>query len=400
MISNSPALSVIRDQLRQQVKQGQANPRFGLVKNGEVAIYKSKLDGLLHPNQTRRARDFVRELTRVSTAHPDLHHVQKALIRQGGVVRSAGNFDATQNFRLDVRHNKIVTTSFRQEQLLFERDKMRLLSGSLAPLIGKGIVACAGRANVDIPSAVEQCIRNDNEGVKTGGDARAEGFIEFFHGGQAKATELIPGTPIGNFYNKFKFGDRLQVFKIKNGLQGTVGMQFDTTRMEDGDCCLFSAGALSGCTVIYALKGDMLYAYHAGTKKNCDSDWETATDGASSIYNTHRMMTSDVGPDNSAPRNNSELAAFLDQHFDFSMMVYNGKGTPLPMGDSGRVFRFDYSKTSLEQGLAHAGNALALVKKEGDVIKIAMLGENMAIDDACRVQSLDARLYECEHTHF
>ncbi|ONC26336.1 hypothetical protein AQ914_04435 [Burkholderia pseudomallei] len=238
-----------------------------------------------------------------------------------------------------------------------------------------------------------QCIRNDNDGIKTGGDACALDFIKLYRGNQAQAAELIPGTPIGNYYNKFQFGDRLRLIEIDNGRQGTVGMQFDTARMEDGDCYLFSAGALSGCTMIYALKGDMLYAYHAGTVKNGDDDWTTAIHGARSIYETHRLVAVDTVPDGSMVSNNSELVAFLQQNFDHAMMVYSGKGSPLTVGEREHVRCFDYSKMSLRHGIANAGSALALLKKEGGTVKIAFLGDNMEVDRACQVHSLDAQLF-------
>ncbi|MBN3005902.1 hypothetical protein JW897_19375 [Chromobacterium alkanivorans] len=396
-ISSPISIQSIYSQLRQHQAQHpdkSQEPSFGLSKNGALVVYNSRLHGLLHPNQTKRAKAFVRHLCQDPTAQANLRGARKALISQSHVVHDRAQYgDPTANFRLDARQNKIVTTSSPQEKLLFERDKAQVLSGSVAPLIGKGVLASAAGVQTAAPAGVVDCIRYDRDGEKKGGDAVSADFIKFYHGDQAKAEELIPGTPIGNHYNKFQFGDALRLIEIGNGLQGTVGMKFDTGKMQDGDCCLFSAGALSGCTMVYALKGGMLYAYHAGTVKNGDDEWETASDGARSIVDAHRQLSGEKTALDSPVGNNRELAAFLREHFDHAMMVYSGKGTTPDLADSGHVRHFDYNKTPLRQELASVGNALALLKKTGDSLSIEFLGDSMRINHNCGVHSQDSAIY-------
>ncbi|NHR06299.1 hypothetical protein HA052_13950 [Chromobacterium haemolyticum] len=395
-ISSPISIKTIYEQLLQQpaAKQGKAQDlRFGLSKSGALVVYNSRLHSLLHPDQTKRAKAFVRQLCQDPNAQANLYHAKKALISQSRVVHDHAKYgDPTANFRQDARQNKIVTTSSPQEKLLFERDKSQVLSGSAAPLIGKGVLSVEGGSQTAAPAGVVDCIRYDSDGERKGKDAISADFIKFYHGGQTKAEELIPGTPIGNHYNKFQFGDALRLIEIGNGLQGTVGMKFDTGKMQDGDCCLFSAGALSGCTMVYALKEGMLYAYHAGTVKNGDDQWETATDGARSIVDAHRRLCGDQAPPDHPVGNNRELAAFLHEHFEHAMMVYSGKGENLDLGKHSRLGHFDYSKTS-PQELASVGNALALLKKTGDRLSIEFLGDSMRINHNCGVHSQDAEIY-------
>lgn len=396
-ISSPISIKTIYEQLLQQpaAKQGKAQDlRFGLSKSGALVVYNSRLHSLLHPDQTKRAKAFVRQLCQDPNAQANLYHAKKALINQSRVVHDHAKYgDPTANFRQDVRQNKTVTTSSPQEKLLFERDKSQVLSGSVAPLIGKGVLAVEGGAQASAPAGVVDCVRHDREGDKKGGDAVSSDFIKYSHGSQAKAKELIPGTPIGNYYNKFQFGDTLRLIEIGNGLQGTVGVKFDTGALRDGDCCLFNSGALSGCTMVYALKAGMLYAYHAGTVKNGDGEWETATDGARSIVDAHRRLCGDQAPPDRPVGNNRELAAFLRDHFDHAMMVYSGKGETPDLADSGHVHHFDYNKTPLGQELASVGNALALLKKTGDSLSLEFLGDSMRINHNCGVHSQDAEIY-------
>lgn len=299
------------------------------------------------------------------------------LISKSYVVPDSGNA-ATNNFVNTPRFNGVVREVTTNEKIELVRDSNSIMNGNIRPLIGKGILSRETK-NDNFP-LVYDYIRSDKENESLNKNTSNLNFgIESYNGDKVKSAEIIPGTPMGNYYNKQTFHKNLNIVQLDNGNCGTVGFRFDINQLTPDKPLLIHGGELSGCTMIYALKDNYFYAFHSGQPGNDKTLWETEIDGSKSIIDSHAKMTG-ATPPTGLNIDIEALSNYLHNNFDFSMMAFCGHGGDILRKEN--VLSFDYNKPSDLVGInnSRVANAMAVLVNEKGVIKIDMLSDDMKID--------------------
>lgn len=63
-------------------------------------------------------------------------------------------------------------------------------------------------------------------------------------------------------------------------MSGSVGIRINTRDIAEGKPVIITSGALSGCTMLYAMERSHFYAVHTGQKPG-DDEWKTGIQGIS-----------------------------------------------------------------------------------------------------------------------
>ncbi|MDC5886305.1 cytotoxic necrotizing factor Rho-activating domain-containing protein [Proteus mirabilis] len=301
----------------------------------------------------------------------------RELINASYVVPDSGH-TAKANFVNTARFNGVITEVTASEKRALEKDNASVINGNIRPLIGKGIVSSVTK-NDNTP-IVYDFVRSDREyNLVSRNISNVNHGIESYNGDKIKSAEIIPGTPLGNYYNKQTFDKNLNIIQLDNGNCGTVGFRFDLRQIMQNKPLLIHAGELSGCTVVYAFKDNYFYAFHSGKPGNDQSAWTTAKEGSQSIINSHqKIINSTINIDKEI--NNELLSSYLAQNFDISMMSFCGHGESIT--NKRNVFLFDYNKPSILIGedKARVGNSMAIITNENGKIKINMLSDDITIN--------------------
>jgi len=129
----------------------------------------------------------------------------------------------------------------------------------------------------------------------------------------------------------------------------------------------------------YAIKGEQMYAFHAGKPGNDDSDWKTDKDGVKSMIDGYEKMAQ-LPLSNLNDINNQSLIDYFHDNFDFSAVTFCGHGENVT--SQSNVIMLDYYKPSemVNDNNARVANAVAVISKEGNTIKIETLLDDMVID--------------------
>lgn len=301
----------------------------------------------------------------------------KELIKNSYVVADSGK-NARDNFVNTRRFNGVVTSVQVHERTALLKDMANVIDGNITPLIGKGIVD--GKVINDKLPVMCDYVRIDKESdcLNNNQINKVDG-INSYNGNCTKSSEIIPGTPMGNYYNKQTFGSNLKVMQLDNGNCGTVGFRFDITQIKANEPLLIHGGALSGCTMVYGVKDNYFYAFHSGRPGNDTSAWQTKTDGSKTIIDSHKKLTNS-GSQVEGYTDIQVLADYLSDNFDFSMMTFCGHGESI--NTSKNVTSFDYNSASITVGddKARVANSMAILTNDNGKIKISLLGDDLAID--------------------
>ncbi|EKN4197797.1 hypothetical protein NTJ19_000868 [Yersinia ruckeri] len=313
------------------------------------------------------------------------------LVKSSSVVIGS-NASATSAFRNDPKFNKIVYQAAPEKNLTLINDKRAISNGNLAPLVGQGIISSNVR-NSDMPISINYvCLDKNTQKVML--DTKSTDFgMNFFRGDDAQSAELIPGLPFGNYYNQQKFDNNLHVLTVNNGERGTIGCQINLAKIEEGYPLLINGGKLSGCTMVYAVKGNSLFIYHAGKSGNDASDWKTGSDGVRSIIDAHSALTSLKNDPLDSRADNQGLVNYLESHFDFYSLTYCGHGEAVEGGEN--VFDYNQDRATTDDNV-RVGNAMALIVKHNGIIKIQTMSDDMTIDKKnVETQSVAHRIGQC-----
>lgn len=298
---------------------------------------------------------------------------------------------AKESFMNTSRFNGIRADTTSREEIELSQDKTRVSNGDIMSLIGKGIIS--NKTENDHFPVKYDYVRNDREtDVLNKGTSNINYGIKCYNGDKIKSAEIIPGTPIGNYYNKQVFNQNLKIIQLDNGNCGTIGLKFDITKLTPDMPLLIHSGELSGCTTVYGLKDNFFYAFHSGQPGNDKSVWETETDGSKSIIDSHKkMMGSTVNIDNHA--DNKILSDYLSENFDSAMMAFCGHGESVI--SKSNVTSFDYNKSSnaIEGDKSRVANTMAMLINKDGKIKINMFSDDMTIDNkTLQTESVDMKV--------
>ncbi len=295
--------------------------------------------------------------------------------------------DAKEKWLCDPKRNKFSTAAEISRKP--NDDISTVIQGELTPLIGKGIVGNNGSCD-HLPFSISH-VQNDAKRQEVCEESAASkpGLV-YFTGRNITSAEMLPGSPIGQYYHQTQFEDNLNVLEIDNGDKGTFGISFDLNNVKEGEPLLIHGGALSGCSVVFATKANKLFALHAGQHENEKTVWVTGEKGAESIAKSVALLTSG-DPSNIKCANNQELISYLSSKFDQSVLVYCGDGRPLTSEHN--VKYFDYDSTP-ENKDPRVGNALALISKKQGKINVQVLGDDMAVDkNSFETRSLSSAVF-------
>lgn len=294
--------------------------------------------------------------------------------------------DASEMWLRDPKRNKFSTVEISQKP---SDDISTVIQGELTPLIGKGIIDNNGSYD-RLPFSISH-VQNDakRQEVCEESTASKPGLV-YFTGKNITSAEILPGSPIGQYYHQTQFEDNLNVLEINNGDKGTFGISFDLNNVKEGEPLLICGGALSGCSVVFATKANKLFALHAGQHENEKAVWVTGKKGAESIAKSVALLTNE-DPNNIQCANNQELVNYLSSKFDQSVLVYCGDDIPLTSEHN--VKYFDYDSTP-ENKDPRVGNALALVRKKQGKINVQVLGDDIAVDkNSFEARSLSSAVF-------
>ncbi|MBY0443584.1 MAG: hypothetical protein K2Q15_00035, partial [Burkholderiales bacterium] len=302
------------------------------------------------------------------------------------------NTSASESFKNSTRFNFLSKNASEASSNEFLINKELVKQGSIQPLVGCGIIAPSMDGIKAIPIQFDY-IRHDQDISMPSSQPfslasqEVKGLINTFDGAHMQAAELIPGTPLGNYFNQHQFGQELKILNMDNGQNGSVGIRINLSELPENTPLLISSGVLSGGTFIQAVKGDYLYAYNASTSKNNSSTWTTSIDGARSIIESHQKYgdTPKLEPANHV--NNQTLVDFLSATCDFAVMTYCGhenKSDSMISQAAANISTFDYNASAKVDNHVQVGNAMALLIKQDGKIKIETLSDDMRINLSSR----------------
>ncbi|SFN55760.1 Rho-activating domain of cytotoxic necrotizing factor [Izhakiella capsodis] len=301
----------------------------------------------------------------------------RELISKSYVLPDSG-CTARSNFIETSRFNRVVTKLTTGEKKELLKESASVMNGNIRPFIGKGIISMEAK-NDNLPVTYDYIISDKNHGILRENISSVNFGIECYNGDKIKSAEIIPGTPIGNYYNKQTFNHDLKIIQLDSGNCGTVGFRLDINQLTPDRPLLIHGGELSGCTMVYGLKDNYFYAFHSGQPGNDKSIWETKKDGSKSIIESHNKMTGSTS-DTDKEIDIETLSSYLHDNFDICMMAFCGHGETI--GSKKKVLSFDYNKPSILVGenKSRVANTMAMLVNKGGVIEINMLSDDMTID--------------------
>ncbi|MEZ0602111.1 cytotoxic necrotizing factor Rho-activating domain-containing protein [Paraburkholderia sp. IW21] len=281
-------------------------------------------------------------------------------------------------------------------------DKGALRHGRVQPLIGRGVLFAKSASS---PGIDFNFVRSDAV-VDTADlqpqkftlseisreDGRLHGFVGISPGDQADSISRN-GPAMGSWGATDSLDSNVVVIEVSNGQSGTIGISIPLDQLPEGKPFIISAGDLSGCTMAYAVDGNMFYAYHSGQMSG-NSGWLTSREGAASLYRAHLSLTGRTVPGYNVADNkladesgvtvpgNDALIDILST-YDKSTLNYFGK--VMPDGVSTRTTRvednvnqFDYNKAFESDG-SRVGVAYALLVKDKGKVKVTTYSEDMSV---------------------
>lgn len=331
------------------------------ISNEQIDKVKPKLkQGAMQGKPAGKRNSSLREQIKTSYVMPDSGHIAK------------NNFIKTERF------NGIKNEVTTEERKILNNEKNSLMKGNVSSLLGKGIMSAQKLEN-NLPIKCEYTRLDKENNRYASASLKPQTGIEFSTGNNIKAAEIILGKPLGNYFNKQNYDDSLKVVTIDNGNCGTIGISFNLNDIKADQPLLLHSGQLSGCTMAYAIKGEQMYAFHAGKPGNDDSDWKTDKDGVKSMINGYEKMAQ-LPLSSLNDVNNQSLIDYFHDNFDFSAVTFCGHGENVT--SQSNVIMLDYNKPSemVNDNNARVANAVAVISKEGNTIKIETLLDDMVID--------------------
>lgn len=344
----------------------------------EVTKYEKQFNAIA--TQQKNKKEKVENRKSKAPAHKYL----RKLIQQSTVVADS-HTQATKAFKTDAKFNKVQTSVFTPQQLA--ADRQALAQGKIEVLAGKGIMS--SNENAKTLSFSCDVIRNDSKSQKIAKNTtNLETGMKRFSGDQVKASELIPGTPLGQYYNEQRFSPETQIVYYPNGDKGLTGFVIPLKELEKTPQALFYTGALSGCLSVVGQDGKNMYLFHAGKDGNDSSSWSTNKEGARCVAQTVEQLVGKSGAEN--VHSIQDLVNFCAQHFKQSVVQYCGHGERLVVPKN--VTSFDYN-TPQKGNPLRVGNCVTSVAQVNGKLQINVLSDDMKIDSTnCQTQSLVSKI--------
>ncbi|HCE2735448.1 TPA: T3SS2 effector GTPase-activating deamidase VopC [Vibrio parahaemolyticus] len=307
----------------------------------------------------------------------------RAMVKSSVVV-SESNQTAASKFENNSRFNRNDINVKKADA----KSITALKSGDLHILKGKGIIGMKGGDN-KLPFKCT-IVNDDKNGAHLSqGTNLATNGIKSMAGDSVRAAQLIPGTPLGQFYNSAPLDDSFNVVHLPNGQRGVNGLKIPLSEFYSEKNFLFSNGALSGCMTCTAIDKNNLYIFHVGKDGNDTSPWKTNVDGSSLIQKNMKML---LGQNSDSLNNGIQgLIDYCSKNFDKAIIQYCGHGEQY----SGRknIHLFDYN-TPQKNNPLRVGNNLTLIShSDNGSLSISTLCDDMIINSkTCETNSVNSKL--------
>lgn len=291
------------------------------------------------------------------------------------VVINDSNHLATKAFANDPKFNKNNThkPGIVNSQLMKSLDK-----GDVDVLKGKGIIH-GDSTSKQLPFTCD-IVRYDKNGFKSSsGIDQSQYGVQVITGDHITSAQLIPGTPLGQFYNTNSFSENVNVVYIPNGDRGLTALKIPLSDIEKNKNVIISCGALSGCTSVTAVDRNSLYVFHVGKKSNDSSSWKTNQDGAEMVRKCAENL-SGSGVSSKSCESLSELQSLVNycsNTFIKTVIQYCGHGERIKTPQN--VNTFDYN-TPQKNKPFRVGNHLTLINNFNNKINVSTLCDDMWID--------------------
>ncbi|ENO8417896.1 cytotoxin [Vibrio mimicus] len=296
----------------------------------------------------------------------------KSLVADSKVVNGSNEF-ATKAFAIDPKFNKNNT----QKSGAINTKLMKSLEkGDVSVLKGKGVIGGESTTK-QLPFKCD-IVKYDKNGFKSAlGTDQAQYGVNVITGKDITSAQLIPGTPLGQFYNTNSFSGEVSVVYIPNGDRGLTAVKVPLSDIEKNQKILVSSGALSGCTSVTAMDKNNLYVFHVGKSGNDTSPWKTNKDGAAMVKQCAEKLSGASSQNSGAVSELQSLVDYCSKTFKQTAIQYCGHGEKIKSPKNVNVF--DYN-TPQKNKPFRVGNHVTLISNSNGKLNISTLCDDMWID--------------------
>ncbi|OCQ52481.1 Rho-activating domain of cytotoxic necrotizing factor [Photorhabdus australis subsp. thailandensis] len=259
-----------------------------------------------------------------------------------------------------------------------------LNKGHISPLMNKGLLVGSEEALINVPVVAHRY--DSSHQLTDAGPLKADshsnnldpfyGVVTGFRGDQVTSSESGSGS-IGGHWGKNTLDSNITGINVVNGASGTVGIRIALKDIQHGAPVIVTSGALSGCTMVYAVKNGYFFAYHTGQKPG-DKEWKTGRQGVVATYRSHQALSPDSEPMAVGEQNNDLVNIFAS--YDQGIITYMGKPGVIIDNTAENVGVFNYDEVKLEKPDIRAGYSYALLAKDDKgKVNVKVLSEDVIV---------------------
>ncbi|EGQ7900808.1 cytotoxin [Vibrio parahaemolyticus] len=313
-------------------------------------------------------------------------NIQLETLVADSTVLNGSNQLAIKAFASDPKFNKNNTQKSGDTNTKLMKS---LEKGDVSVLKGKGIIG-GESTTTQLPFKCD-IVKYDKNGFKSAsGINQAQFGIQVITGKEITSAQLIPGTPLGQFYNTNSFSDQVSVVYIPNGERGLTALKVPLSDIEKNKNILVSSGALSGCTSVTAMDKNNLYVFHVGKSGNDTSTWKTNKDGAAMVKQCAEKMSGVSSQSSGVVSELQSLVNYCSKAFEQATIQFCGHGEKIKNPKNVNVF--DYNKPQKNKPF-RVGNHVTLISNSNGNLHISTLCDDMWIDNKrYNTQSIDNKV--------
>ncbi|WP_157652078.1 cytotoxic necrotizing factor Rho-activating domain-containing protein [Burkholderia ubonensis] len=183
------------------------------------------------------------------------------------------------------------------------------------------------------------------------------------------------GRDIVTYLGKRVLSGNPNVISVENGRSGTVAVKIPLSQVTVDKPLFVFSDNLSGCSMVYAVKGNYLYIYHAGIHSDelgKVNNWNTGREGVETIARSHEALTGEK-VSQTAFDLNSLIEIFSG--YDSAMITYSGGRGGKITNSAPNVYVFEYYGKEVDRNVAAMAEADLLVTVSGGKIRMEALSE-------------------------
>ncbi|MGV8000598.1 cytotoxic necrotizing factor Rho-activating domain-containing protein [Photorhabdus temperata subsp. temperata] len=266
------------------------------------------------------------------------------------------------------------------KQFLADRE---LNKGHISPLKNRGLLVASEEAPINLPAIAHRYdshhqlaqpmpLKDSHANHKN----PFHGVIAGFSGDQVTSSESGSAT-IGVHWGENTLDPNIIGINVVNGASGTVGIKIALEDIQPECPVIITSGALSGCTMMYAVKDNDFFAYHTGQKPG-DDEWKTGRQGVVTTNQSHQALLPNSEPVTVGEHNNDLVNIFAK--YDQSVITYMGKPGVVIDNTAENVSVFNYDEIKPEKLAIRAGYSYALLARDDKgKVNVKVLSEDAIV---------------------